>query len=163
MEVLRALSAERVTVHLAASTRGAALRALSESFARVDPRLQPAELQAAFEARERLGRTRVGEGCAAVPVRIWELGAPQLSVVVLREPLRCGNGPHVRILIGLLSDAADPRAHLRRMRELEQLLEQPAVSRALADAQDVDDVVALLRLAELGGFVRCGNDAPQAA
>ncbi|MGD8863579.1 MAG: PTS sugar transporter subunit IIA [Myxococcales bacterium] len=159
MEILRALSAERVSVHLAASTRGAALTALSESFARVDPRLQPGDLHAAFEARERLGHTRVGEACAAVPVRIWELGEPQLSVIVLREPVRCGaSDAQVRILIGLLGDASDPRAHLRRLRELERVVGQPGVCEALADAREQSDVIAVLQLAALGGFEAASHD-----
>jgi PTS system nitrogen regulatory IIA component len=157
MRIVEALSAERVTLHLAIADRDAALAGLARAFAHGERPLCEPTVRAAFEQRERLASTNLGCGVAVPHARLPGLGEPRVAVGMVSEGLdydgagedHAGEVEPVRILIGLLSDAERQRDHLDALARVVRILERPGVRARLAEARTADDVIEALAAAEV--------------
>lgn len=145
MRIMQALQCERVTVDLAVTDRPGALMALARAFAANDNRLDSDQVGEALSAREQLASTNVGDGVAIPHARIHGLGEPQVAVSIMNHGLHFeDDDAPVHILVGLLTDAEDPRAHLTMLATLARTLSKPQIRYRMAAAQTAEDVVAAL-------------------
>lgn len=100
----------------------------------------------ALIARERLGSTCVGAGCALPHGRLPELEEPALVFLRTAEPvsLDSPDGRGVRLFFCLLVPENDEKDYLGVLREIACLLSQKPMRQALLDAADDVAVCELL-------------------
>lgn len=155
MRIVEALSADRITLHVAVADREAALSALAFSYASGEKPLSGPRVHAAFTERERIASTNLGCGVAIPHARMPGLGEPRLAIGTVCSGVEYdaandgeSEAEPVRILIGLLSDANRPRDHLETLARLVRILERPGVRARLTDAKSPQDVIETLTTAE---------------
>lgn len=101
----------------------------------------------ALIARERLGSTCIGSGCAIPHGRIKELASPQLAFIRTLAPLQLDapDGRPVSLFFCLLVPAEDNGEYLRLLRECAALLSDKSIKTALIQAKEPIDVWNLIQ------------------
>ncbi len=97
-------------------------------------------------AREALGSTAVGEGCAVPHGRVDDLDRIVGAFGRSRHGVefRAGDGRPVHLFIALLAPARTPASYLNVLALVSRSLKDPATRQALLDAQDAPGVYRVL-------------------
>ncbi len=110
----------------------------------------PAEILRILLAREALGSTGVGEGCAIPHGRVP--GLPRLAASFGRcrrgVDFHAVDGKPARLFFALVAPETAPGLYLNALAQVSQLFRDPALRESLLGAPDV---AALYRLLEAGG------------
>ena len=110
----RILSPERVRSNVPAGSRKRTLQVLGEIFADADPDLSALSVFDRLVARERLGSTGLGEGCALPHARVPGLGRTLAAFLRLRRGVDFDSPDHepVDLVFGLLVPEESTDEHL---------------------------------------------------
>ena len=110
----RILAPERVRSNVPAGSRKRTLQVLGEIFADADPDLSALSVFDRLVARERLGSTGLGEGCALPHARVPGLGRTLASFLRLRRGVDFDSPDHepVDLVFGLLVPEESTDEHL---------------------------------------------------
>jgi PTS system nitrogen regulatory IIA component len=97
---------------------------------------------AAFQARERLGSTGIGEGVAIPHCRLDCCDRPQGILLKLETPVdfHSLDGHPVDLVFALLTPTADADAHLRALSHLAALFNEADYRASLREAASADDL-----------------------
>ena len=146
MGIADILSKDRVTVDLHANNRQEALTEVARSLANRHPELGPGRIYDSLWGRECLGSTGIGDGVAIPHARIAGLTETELVVATCPDGIEfeAADGKPVRILVGILSPAEEPRQALRTLADVVRCLKNPAVREALEHASTPEAVVQAL-------------------
>jgi len=109
------------------------------------PSIDPDQALAVVMERERLGSTGIGHGIAIPHGRLPDLDAPvaALSRHLAGVEFDAIDGEPVHIVVVLLAPADESKAHLETLAMLARTLQQPAVRRAIMEADSPERVAAL--------------------
>lgn len=104
------------------------------------------EIFSALMARERLGSTGVGFGCAIPHGRVAELAAPAVVFVRSKAPLPydAPDGLPVQLFMTILVPEEHPENHLALLRETALLFQNESMRSALLSAPDEAAVCTLI-------------------
>ena len=110
----RILAPERVRSNVPAGSRKRTLQVLGEIFADADPDLSALSVFDRLVARERLGSTGLGEGCALPHARVPGLGRTLAAFLRLRRGVDFDSPDHepVDLVFGLLVPEESTDEHL---------------------------------------------------
>ncbi len=110
----RILAPERVRSNVPAGSRKRTLQVLGEMFADADPDLSALSVFDRLVARERLGSTGLGEGCALPHARVPGLGRTLAAFLRLRTGVDFDSPDHepVDLVFGLLVPDESTDEHL---------------------------------------------------
>lgn len=108
------LAPERVRCNVPAGSRKRTLQVLGEIFADADPELSALSVFDRLVARERLGSTGLGEGCALPHARVPGLGRTLAAFLRLRAGVDFDSPDHepVDLVFGLLVPEESTDEHL---------------------------------------------------
>lgn len=100
----------------------------------------------ALMARERLGSTGIGFGCAVPHGRLPELESPAVALVRSKAPIPydAPDGLPVQLFMTILVPEEHPENHLALLRETARLFQDEAMRRALLEAPDAVGVCSLI-------------------
>ena len=100
----------------------------------------------ALIARERLGSTALGNGCAIPHGRLVSLAAPAVVLLRTKSPINydAPDGKPVRLFMTILVPTENPQAHLVLLRETAALLSDKALLQKLLDLPAPIDVCELI-------------------
>ena len=109
------LAPERVRSNVPAGSRKRTLQVLGEIFADADPELSALSVFDRLVARERLGSTGLGEGCALPHARVPGLGRTLAAFLRLRAGVDFDSPDHepVDLVFGLLVPEESTDEHLQ--------------------------------------------------
>lgn len=143
MGIADMLNKDRVTVDLQVQNREEALTEVARSLADRHPELGPIRIYESLWGRECLGSTGIGDGVAIPHARIPGLVETEMVVATCPEGIEfdAADGKPVRILVGILSPAEEPRQALRTLADVVKCLKKPAVREALQQACTPEAVV----------------------
>ena len=130
-----------------AATADAIMPDLVDLIAGAEPGFDAQEALKELEERARYYPTDLNNGAAVLHLALPTVAAPRVLVARLTgAPLKNSDGtPAVRLVILLLSPAADPVGHLNALAEVARLVHDPGIRKALLSAADRDELTEVLR------------------
>lgn len=146
MDLSSFFTSETVVLDVPARRKGDALRTMSQILAGTGAGVAKA-LEDAFQRREVLCSTGLGEGVAAPHVLIPGLQRTFLVFVRLRDPVdwRSPDGIPVRLVFALVGPSEDPASHLQLLSRLTRLLREPEFRKAMTAASSGEEVASAFR------------------
>lgn len=139
-----ALKPESVAV-VSVTSKQEILAALADLFAAAWP-VDRALVLERLEEREALGSTGFGRGVAIPHARLPGIGRPVAALLKLQRPVDfdAADGLPVEFAFGLLSPEHGGAAHLHALASISRLVRDGRVHDALAEADDPEEIFALL-------------------
>lgn len=130
------LAPERVRSGVPAGSRKRTLQVLGEVFAGAEPSLSAQAVFDRLVARERLGSTGLGEGCALPHARIPGLGRAVAAFLRLREGVDFDSPDHepVDLVFGLLVPEESTDEHLEILASIARVFSDEQVRSSLRSA-----------------------------
>jgi len=146
------LSEQRVTTHLAASTKDDALLEIARLFATDDPSLEVRAVHEVLCERERLASTGVGSGVAIPHGRMGAIDQLRAAVAVSPAgiPFDAIDGAPVRIIVGVLAPQHHTGDHLRILARVSRLLRSAQVREGLLSAESPHAAFEVIARADVG-------------
>ena len=132
------LSPERVRSDVPAASRKRTLQALGEIFAGADPALSAQGVFDRLVARERLGSTGLGEGCALPHARVPGLGGAIAAFLRLGKGVDFDSPDHapVDLVFALLVPGESTDEHLEILAAIARVFADEGVRSAIRSAQE---------------------------
>ncbi|MDD9981749.1 MAG: PTS sugar transporter subunit IIA [Gammaproteobacteria bacterium] len=132
------LAAERVRSDVPAASRKRTLQALGEVFAGADPALSAQGIFDRLVARERLGSTGLGEGCALPHARVPGLGRALAAFLRLRKGVDFDAPDHepVDLVFALLVPEESTEEHLEVLAAIARVFADERVRSSIRAAEE---------------------------
>ena len=132
------LTPECVCCDVAAASRKRTLQALGEIFASADPALSAHSVFDRLVARERLGSTGLGDGCALPHARVPGLDRTLAAFLRLGEGVDFDSPDHVPVdlVFGLLVPEESTDEHLETLATIARVLSDERVRSSLRSTED---------------------------
>ena len=132
------LAPERVRSDVPAGSRKRTLQVLGEIFAVVDPELSAQGVFDRLVARERLGSTGLGEGCALPHARVPGLGRPLAAFLRLRKSVDFDSPDNepVDLVFALLVPEESTDEHLKILAAIARVFSDDRVRSSIRSAQE---------------------------
>ena len=140
------LSADRIQLNVAASSKKRMLEVLSVLLSRHQAPLDRHTVFQVLNERERLGSTGIGNGIALPHGRLNGISEPQAAVLRLRQGLDFDavDDQPVTLVIGLVVPADATEQHLKILASLAQAFSEEEHRSRILEAQDIDSLLSLL-------------------
>ncbi|HEY6007731.1 MAG TPA: PTS sugar transporter subunit IIA [Geobacteraceae bacterium] len=146
MSIVDILHPEDIIPSLAALTKDAVLEELAAKLAQRHPELDPRELCAVLQERERLGSTGIGEGLAIPHGKVKRMQG--LALVFGRSPAGVDfsalDGRPVHLFFLLVAPEEAVGVHLKMLARISRILKNPAVRRGLLEAPDAAAIYTII-------------------
>ena len=132
------LAPERVRSGVPAASRKRTLQVLGEVLADAEPEISAQGVFDRLVARERLGSTGLGEGCAVPHARVPGLGRALAAFLRLRRGVDFDAPDHapVDLVFGLLVPDESTDEHLRVLAAIARLLSDEAVRSSIRSTEE---------------------------
>ena len=132
------LSPERVRTDVPAASRKRTLQALGEILADAEPSLSAQAVFDGLVARERLGSTGLGDGCALPHARVRGLGRPIAALLRLRSGVDFDSPDHVPVdlVFGLLVPEESTDEHLEILAATARVLSEERVRSSIRSTDE---------------------------
>ena len=132
------LAPERVRSGVPAASRKRTLQVLGEVLADAEPEISAQGVFDRLVARERLGSTGLGEGCAVPHARVPGLGRTLAAFLRLRRGVDFDAPDHapVDLVFGLLVPDESTDEHLRVLAAIARLLSDEAVRSSIRSTEE---------------------------
>ena len=132
------LAAERVRSDVPAASRKRTLQVLGEVFAGADPALSAQGIFDRLVARERLGSTGLGEGCALPHARVSGLGRALAAFLRLRKGVDFDAPDHepVDLVFALLVPEESTEEHLEVLAAIARVFADERVRSSIRAAEE---------------------------
>ena len=132
------LTPECVRCDVTAASRKRTLQALGEIFASADPALSAQAVFDRLVARERLGSTGLGEGCALPHARVPDLDRTRAAFLRLDKGVDFDSPDHVPVdlVFGLLVPEESADEHLETLAAIARILSDEQVRASLRSTEN---------------------------
>jgi nitrogen PTS system EIIA component len=146
MKVIDFLKQDAIIAELAATTKAAALGELATQMARLNPRVEAAELRRILEERELLASTAIGDGIAIPHGKLDSIG--ELSGVLARSvpgiEFESIDGHPTHLIFMLVAPVSSTGVHLKALARLSRLFRDADFRRRLLAAPGRDEMYRVI-------------------
>lgn len=141
---------EAIVLDLEADSKEAAIRALVERLASLEPRVEAGAVVARILEREKVASTAIGDGIAIPHERIAGLPRPIAAIGRLARGIdfHAADRQPVGLVFLILTAVQDPGTHLLIVEKIATFLSSEYLRGRLLSAKDPPDVVEILRIAD---------------